>query len=601
MPRPLASLLTLLVALLALVPAAPATAAVDDFEFESFTADYFLDRDENGRSLLRVVETLVAVFPEVDQNRGIRRVFIDSYDGHPTGLEVESVTDESGAPREWEIEDTDDGDLVSLVSAGDDYVHGRQTYVITYTQRDVTRFFGDTGADEFYWDTNGDGWRQPFGELTARVHLSEELAAELTGETACYQGPFGATDPCAGVERRQEGDEVVLEARSQGALAPGENVTIAVGFEQGTFVPRDESYLGSWLAWLQLALLGAVLGAVGYAVWHRTTRLRDAPGRPTIITEYSRPEGADLFTAAVVIGRSRRAVAATLVDLAVRRILRIVDNASSSSHGGKGYTVEVAGDGEVSPAERRLMKALFPGGAHPGAFRPIVKNDTALGRRMVPLMKGVVNQTDAQGWRRKQSAAVPVLLVLVAGIAAVGAFVVGLFLLEDQRGGVWPALMWVPLPLAIVAIIILTAHTPLTARGAELRDHLEGMKRYIRLAEQDRLAMLQSPQGAERSAVAPGDRGAIVRLYEDMLPFAVLFGLEKQWAEVLGTWYGDEPPEWYSGSGSFSAAAFASSVGSLSSTAASAYSGSSSSSSSGGSSGGGSSGGGGGGGGGGGV
>ena len=45
-------------------PAAPsAIAGVDDFVFESFTADYFLDVDENGRSTLRTVETFVAVFP----------------------------------------------------------------------------------------------------------------------------------------------------------------------------------------------------------------------------------------------------------------------------------------------------------------------------------------------------------------------------------------------------------------------------------------------------------------------------------------------------------------------------------------------------------
>ena len=106
--------------------------------------------------------------------------------------------------------------------------------------------------------------------------------------------------------------------------------------------------------------------------------------------------------------------------------------------------------------------------------------------------------------------------------------------------------------------------------------------------------MLQSPTGAEK-------QGDVVKIYEKLLPYAVLFNLEKQWAVELGKYYVDEAPDYYTGSGAFNAALFASGIGAISSTAATSYSGSASSSSSGGSGGGGSSGGGGGGGGGGGV
>ncbi|HOW01196.1 MAG TPA: DUF2207 domain-containing protein, partial [Rhodoglobus sp.] len=136
---------------------------------------------------------------------------------------------------------------------------------------------------------------------------------------------------------------------------------------------------------------------------------------------------------------------------------------------------------------------------------------------------------------------------------------------------------------------------------AELRDHLKGLELYIRLAEADRLKMLQSPTGAEREAISTSDPRQIIDVYEKLLPYAVLFSLEKQWAQELGKYYTEQSPDWYSGTGAFNAAVFASSISSMSTTAASSYSGSSSSSSSGGSGGGGSSGGGGGGGGGGGV
>ena len=49
------------------------------------------------------------------------------------------------------------------------YVHGKQSYVIDYTQTDVTKYFKDSNDDEFYWDVNGTGWSQPFAEVSATV------------------------------------------------------------------------------------------------------------------------------------------------------------------------------------------------------------------------------------------------------------------------------------------------------------------------------------------------------------------------------------------------------------------------------------------------
>jgi uncharacterized membrane protein len=54
---------------------------------------------------------------------------------------------------------------------------------------------------------------------------------------------------------------------------------------------------------------------------------------------------------------------------------------------------------------------------------------------------------------------------------------------------------------------------------------------YLQLAEQDRLRVLQSPTGAERIDV--GDGKVLVKLYEKLLPWAVIWGVEDQWSKVL--------------------------------------------------------------------
>jgi hypothetical protein len=162
---------------------------------------------------------------------------------------------------------------------------------------------------------------------------------------------------------------------------------------------------------------------------------------------------------------------------------------------------------------------------------------------------------------------------------------------------------WIPLALiagAILAeltVIRMMSRKPLTVLGAEVRDHLAGLRVFIEWAEADRIRMLQSPQGAERIPVDTTDSGVMLKLYEVLLPYAVVFGQEKRWAQELAVLYSEHgSPGWYSGSSGFNASAFSSGISTLSASTAA-----SSASSSGGSGGGGSAGGGGGGGGGGGV
>ena len=136
-------------------------------------------------------------------------------------------------------------------------------------------------------------------------------------------------------------------------------------------------------------------------------------------------------------------------------------------------------------------------------------------------------------------------------------------------------------------------------QGLQLSNYMEGLKYYIGLAEADRIKFLQSVKGADTSPEG------IVKLHEKLLPYAVVFGMEKSWMRELAHYYEVSPevsPDWYVGASIMSLHDFSSITSSIDS---SSYVPSDSSSSGGGSSGssggggGGSSGGGGGGGGGG--
>ena len=83
-------------------------------------------------------------------------------------------------------------------------------------------------------------------------------------------------------------------------------------------------------------------------------------------------------------------------------------------------------------------------------------------------------------------------------------------------------------------------------KGVETRDYLLGLKSYIDLAEADRLKYLQSPEGVEKTPISADDPAQLIKLFEDLLPYAILFGLEKEWAKQFKDLY-KQPPEWYSG------------------------------------------------------
>jgi uncharacterized membrane protein YgcG len=570
---------------------APVSTNVNDFSFDSLDVQYTLGRAEDGTSTLLVEETFVARFPDYDQNRGMRRSIPDSYQDAPLNPELVSITDGQGGERESETV-SEDG-YFTMTSRADDYVRGVQTYVFTYTLENVTRFFADTGVDEFYWDVNGTEWQQDFGRVSVRLIVPPELAGSLAGGQACYLGYQGSGDTC-GIEAVASTDGTTAIESAAGPVYAYQTMTIAVAFEKGTFTAFDSSYLASPWGWLNaLAALG-VVGALIFAITTRVRHLRDDPGRPTIIAEYTPPPGIDALESAVLLGRTTKAIPAEVLEQAVVGSIRIVEG-ERKFFGGVKLKAQLIDPSRADGDGRLLLSGLFPF-LRPGEEYEFGSADTRFSSAAQNIIKTANAELVRRGLRRKVPARVrawPVLAVIAADALV---FFTAIFAIAASVDPLIPILLIVLAGLVLFLVIALVSRKPLTAAGAEVRDHLKGLQEFIEWAEADRIRMLQSPTGAERVRIDPSNPAEMLKLYEVLLPYAVVFGQEKQWAEQLAVLYGpDNSPGWYAGSHGFSAGSFSSGISSLSASSAS------SSSTSGGSGGGGSSGGGGGGGGGGGV
>lgn len=562
----------------------PVFAGVNDFTISKFDADYYLATDKDGRSTLKIVERITAEFPLSDQNHGIERAIPTRYNEHPTSLKIESITDEAGRALEYSTYESNDNEVVRIGDAAT-YVHGNKTYIITYTQRDVTRSFEKAGLQEFYWDTNGTEWRQPFGEVSARLHLDSTLLPKLTNHMNCYYGTAGSTDKC---EIKREGDMVVASVSN---LPQGGNVTLAVGFSPGTFREYEptllEKIMGIWIITLLFSsFAGFILIFVVAYRYSWVSNRRSELG--TVVPEYLPPSETSVLVSAQIADGARSEMVAQIVDLAVRHYLKLYQVKEKSFLKSAEYELEIVKSIEdLRDEEKVFLTTLFSdAGTAVGARFEMksLKSNYAVASKFTTNKQAIAKSIKGKYKLRHKDE------------KASGWF---------KYAGLWALVVslvtFSPLLLvaAIIALVCASQLRPLTDKGLGLRRYLAGLKLYIEVGEKERLEMLQSPEGAEKVGAIGDDTKKLVKLYERVLPYAVLFGQEKEWNKQLGAYYeaNGSSPDWYSGQTAFNSAVFASALSDFSTTTNS-YSAATSSSSSG-STGGGSSGGGGGGGGGG--
>jgi uncharacterized membrane protein YgcG len=537
LPRPLiAGSIALLAAGLALT-AAPATAGVDDFEFESMTVEYTLSRDADGTARLHAVETLVALFPDYDQNRGIVRDIPTNYGRVDTGVDIRSVTDENGEAVPYEESrwsDYERNEYVSIALGTDDFVHGRTTYVIEWTAHDVIATF-DTGQ-EFYWDVNGTGWAQPFGEVSASLTLSPELRAAATGDTACFFGHEGSREPC---EIRTTGGGVEIAPLALGAY---QNVSMVVGFEPGTFregTPVDQTWPFVVLPWV---LLGVLVVAGLLAALFRLILWRHAPGRGIIVPEYEGPEHLGVMSAAALLGRPGAALPAQIVKLAVDDIVRLVEDPEAPEH--RRYRLDLLDrSAAVHAPDDRALRKLFEKKTKDGASLVLDRRSRALGDRVASLTTQATRSLNPTYLSRGERSPLRRVIFWPAFAVLVGAILLAVLCGIEDVGS---TLLSISIPVAIVGSLIVMGFSGKperrTEKGAAAYEQLLGLRDYLQLAEADRLRVLQSPEGAVRTRIDPTDSAAVVKLYERLLPWAIVWGVEKQWAAELAAHYSETTP-----------------------------------------------------------
>jgi len=499
-------------------------ANVNNFVITNYQIEYHLSKDSSNVSQLTTKETIEAQFPDYDHNHGIERSVPNSFNKHSTDLMVNSVTSSDGTPMNYTTYSSGDNTVIRIGDA-QTYVHGFQTYVISYSQQNVTKFYQNSNDDEFYWSTNGTGWSVPINELSVTLYVDDALASSLNKLMSCYQGSYGSTDKC---EITSSGNVFQSTALN---LTPGQTTTIAIGFTPHTFAEYKMSLaLKLFYLWIFLLFLSVPISLV-LAVWifiryrHVAYRKKDIG---TIIPQYVPPKEVSVSVGALLVDKPNSMVAAQIIDLAIKGYLKIYQTKESSIFSSANFQLEIVKDvSKLRSEEKQLLYDLF--------------ESTDIGTKLDTSSL----KTDTLLYNRLKQSKKRLKLLLETPYGLIGKNSDGS---KKMRLITFVALVLLIFTLSPLIFVIFIASLlvgafikPLTEKGLEIARYIDGLELYITVAEADRIKMLQGPDTAEKigTKLDTGDHAQLVKLYEKTLPYAIIFGLEKQWSKQLEVYYKD--------------------------------------------------------------
>ncbi len=604
---------------------APSVSAkdVDNFYFDDFTADYYFSQKVDGTSSLKVKERLTAVFPDYNQNKGIcRDIPYTNQDGYNTTIDKPTKTSlnlkRNFLPEPVYSIDRE-GDYYEVCTGDDDYVTGRQIYTLEYEFYNVVTDFSD--YQELYWDTNGTGWKQKFNSVTARVHFADDATKKAyDGKQWCYVGKYGISNQSrCNIKEISDGIEF-----SATKLAAYENLTFDIQLKAASFVvPEPPVTYAPIIIMCVVIVLSIVIIIFGIKKFIKKGEKRRFYNGVFVKPEYAPPKGFDIAPLSeIYIGKKKNVNVAILLKLIVEKRINLVKSEETGFFGGTKWEIQVVNIADI-PGEEKITLKLLNGGSEVKdgdvieiKRRNATSSTISLGKQFDNTLKSKLTK---YGWTEsnykvgisgKSDISAVIIVFLFLGLTYVLPFIAFAFVIgKEMFAGMkavgreyFVAVSLVSLVLAIIIRLILSSinnkYKNYSNAGLEMSRYMDGLKLYIEMAEAERLEFLQSVKNVDTS------NEGIVKLYEKLLPYAAIFGLEKSWMKELEKYYALSDvtePDWYSADfhtiGALSAITTASSYAGRASM--SAGSGSSSSSHSGGGGGGFSGGGGGGGGGGG--
>jgi uncharacterized membrane protein YgcG len=387
-------------------------------------------------------------------------------------------------------------------------IKGNYVYVIDYTIQDAgISYFDD--HDEAYINVIGPGWQVPILQATANITSFTQPTEKI-----CYTGPEGSTSQECKFEESDNG----YTLRTTSVLQPYDSLTFAYKYPTGSIEDRTTQI---WIGMI-ISNLGILLPVPIILLLSSLLKKKWSNKKITIIPHYEVPDDLDPLIGGYVYESKQdfKHISATLIWMATKGYLSIEKE-------GKNLFIQKKVEdlkSEVSHIEE-LFNALF----NKEDRVNIKKMPSSFTKKIQSILFTVKSNSSKyidEGRVGTKN------LLLSFGIVA--GFLGFLFLTPflATYGAIGTG---IGIGISgIVSAIIAGKIDIRSKKGNELYYELEGLKMYINTAEKHRIEFHNDPEKF---------RG----VFEKLLPYAMIFGLEKKWAKEFEDLYKDTQPNWYRG------------------------------------------------------
>lgn len=511
-----------------------ASEPIADCVIRNFSSQIALNTD----STVDVAEDIVADCGTLQDKHGIFRV-LPLTASRPAGVwnktpvTLKNITDEHGTSYHYQTLN-DSGTVTWKIGDANQTIVGVHHYLISYSVANATYSQTD-GKIRFNWNLTGNFWQLPIDQVAASVVLPAGIVL-TPDDIALYDGRSGSlAKPDATAHVSTQDKQIVVEVKKSSTLSPGQGVTLdtilpagSVAVYQATLGQKFGGYL-----WLLLPLLALI---ICFRLWLKFGR--DPKTNAPIIAQYTAPNNLRPLELAMVESYGslkNQFVTATIIDLATCGYLTITEKSKTWLLGSKDWlmTSVRADDGQLKDFEKLILAELF-GQQGLGATTDLSGHKKSFQKLSKDLKNSVVAKLEEGGLLDKGSIAIRNIFAGVFTAVFLLAYaVVRINSLFDLVFSLLGSFGIVALLAMVVIILIFTFLMPRrTVEGAKLLNQIKGFKLYLKTAEKYRLEFYEKEH-----------------LFEKYLPYAIAFGLVKEWTRAFKNMYGQSTtylaPVWY--------------------------------------------------------
>jgi uncharacterized membrane protein YgcG len=438
------------------------------------------------------------------------------------------------------------------IGEADITITGDYVYVIKYTLQDVgVSYFED--YDEVYFNVIGPGWQVPIVEAEAYITSFMEPTDRI-----CFTGEEGSTESNCKFSDTSEG--IILSTSNLGEY---EGLTFAFKYPPDSIEDRSNQI---WIG-LIISNLGILLPIPIGIILFRLLKNKWKNEKITVIPHYEVPDDLDpLMGGYVYKGKhDYKHISATIIWLATRGYLSLEKEGRKTYliKGDKGISKEISYIEDLYNSlftkEEKVnikkmpssfttkVQSIFPKitkyastdvNLEVSKVTKDIKSD--LPSESDKISKLISSIVDLSGYDDDDSSNDFIdkkrvntkSLLNVFGFITIGFSIFVLFPTLIAFAAVGTA---IGIIISAVLLVIVGSKVDIRSKlGNKLYYELEGLKMYINTAEKHRIEFHNDPKKF---------RG----VFEKLLPFAMIFGLEKKWAKEFKDLYQETQPDWYRG------------------------------------------------------